>query len=129
MDAITFFLLPTIFPGQRTTGVSPQTRAAGAFAPERFPIFGADISATGFYGFPLNRDGVSEDCESWTWTRDVARFAGACSDKEEENRMREFLADSFPSLADAPVVFTRVCFYCDTRTETFGSLPIQIGRD
>ena len=28
------------------------------FTPERFPIFGADISATGYYGFPLNRDGV-----------------------------------------------------------------------
>ena len=28
------------------------------FTPERFPIFGADISGTGFYGFPLNRDGV-----------------------------------------------------------------------
>ena len=28
------------------------------FTPERFPIFGADISTTGYYGFPLNRDGV-----------------------------------------------------------------------
>jgi len=39
--------------------------------------------------------------------------------KEEENRMREFLADSFPPLADAPVVFTRICFYCDTRDGDF----------
>src|SRR5206468_9031328 len=28
------------------------------FAPERFPVFGADISTTGYYGFPLNREGV-----------------------------------------------------------------------
>src|SRR5438876_2267222 len=28
------------------------------FTSECFPIFGADISATGFYGFPLNREGV-----------------------------------------------------------------------
>src|SRR5206468_11972965 len=27
------------------------------FAPERFPVFGADITTTGYYGFPLNRDG------------------------------------------------------------------------
>src|SRR5260370_31904028 len=28
------------------------------FASERFPVFGADISTTGYYGFPLSRDGV-----------------------------------------------------------------------
>ena len=28
------------------------------FAPERFPVFGADITTTGYYGFPLNRDGI-----------------------------------------------------------------------
>src|SRR5438094_6783279 len=28
------------------------------FTPERFPVFGADITTTGYYGFPINRDGV-----------------------------------------------------------------------
>src|SRR5207237_236221 len=28
------------------------------FAPERFPVFGADITTTGYYGFPIDRDGV-----------------------------------------------------------------------
>src|SRR4051812_40417423 len=28
------------------------------FAPERFPMFGADISRTGYYGFPTNDEGV-----------------------------------------------------------------------
>src|SRR5215469_14649348 len=28
------------------------------FAPEHFPVFGADITTTGYYGFPLNRDGI-----------------------------------------------------------------------
>ena len=37
--------------------------------------------------------------------------------------MREFLSDSFPSLADAPVVFTRVCFYCDTKDGDFWIAP------
>jgi glycine/D-amino acid oxidase-like deaminating enzyme len=43
--------------------------------------------------------------------------------KEEEKKMREFLADSFPSLADAPVVSTRVCFYCDTKDGDFWIAP------
>src|SRR5205823_13587305 len=30
------------------------------FTPERFPIFGADISTNGYYGFSINRDGVVE---------------------------------------------------------------------
>src|SRR5262249_31677566 len=29
-----------------------------SFKPERFPVFGADITTTGYYGFPINRDGV-----------------------------------------------------------------------
>ena len=37
--------------------------------------------------------------------------------------MRRFLADSFPSLADAPVVFNRVCFYCDTKDGDFWIAP------
>ena len=28
------------------------------FTPERFPVFGADISTTGYYGFPLSREAV-----------------------------------------------------------------------
>jgi glycine/D-amino acid oxidase-like deaminating enzyme len=43
--------------------------------------------------------------------------------KEEENKMREFLADSFPSLTDASVVFSRVCLYCDTKDGDFWIAP------
>ena len=42
---------------------------------------------------------------------------------EEENKMREFLEDSFPSLANAPVAFTRICFYCDTKDGDFWIAP------
>jgi glycine/D-amino acid oxidase-like deaminating enzyme len=38
---------------------------------------------------------------------------------EEERAMREFLAETFPALADAPVVYSRICFYCDTHDGDF----------
>jgi glycine/D-amino acid oxidase-like deaminating enzyme len=99
------------------------------FAPERFPIFGADISATGFYGFPLNRNGVVKIANHGLGREMSPDSPERVVTKEEENRMREFLSDSFPSLADAPVVFTRVCFYCDTKDGDFwiASDPERMG--
>jgi len=93
------------------------------FTPERFPIFGADISATGFYGFPLNRDGVVKIANHGLGREMSPDSPEGVVTKEEENRMREFLADSFPLLADAAVVFTRVCFYCDTKDGDFWIAP------
>ena len=93
------------------------------FMPERFPIFGADISTTGFYGFPLNRDGVVKIANHGLGHEMSPDSPERVVTKEEENKMREFLADSFPSLADAPVVFTRICFYCDTKDGDFWIAP------
>jgi glycine/D-amino acid oxidase-like deaminating enzyme len=93
------------------------------FTPERFPIFGADISTTGYYGFPLNRDGVVKIANHGLGREMSPDSPERMVTKEEENRMREFLSDSFPSLADAPVVFTRVCFYCDTKDGDFWIAP------
>ena len=89
------------------------------FTPERFPIFGADISATGFYGFPLNRDGVVKIANHGLGREMSPDSPQRVVTKEEENQMRKFLADSFPSLADAPIVFTRICLYCDTKDGDF----------
>jgi len=93
------------------------------FTPERFPIFGADISATGFYGFPLNREGVVKIANHGLGREMLPDSPDRGVTKEEENKMREFLAGSFPSLADAPIVFTRVCFYCDTKDGDFWIAP------
>src|SRR5438477_7609597 len=38
---------------------------------------------------------------------------------EDEKNLRGFLASTFPSLADAPIVYTRVCMYCDTHDGHF----------
>jgi len=93
------------------------------FTPERFPIFGADISATGFYGFPLNRDGVVKIAHHGLGREMSPDSPQRVVTTEEKNKMREFLENSFPSLANAPVVFTRICFYCDTKDGDFWIAP------
>jgi glycine/D-amino acid oxidase-like deaminating enzyme len=42
-----------------------------------------------------------------------------CVTQEEENRLRNFLAPRLPALADAPIVYTRLCMYCDTHDGDF----------
>jgi len=93
------------------------------FAPERFPIFGADISTTGYYGFPLNRDGVVKIANHGPGREMSPDSPDRMVTKEEENKMRQFLSGSFPVLADAPIVFTRVCLYCDTHDGNFWIAP------
>jgi len=93
------------------------------FTPERFPIFGADISTTGYYGFPLNRDGVVKIANHGCGREMSPDSLERAVTKEEENQMRQFLSDSFPALADAPIVFTRICLYCDTHDGNFWIAP------
>ena len=93
------------------------------FTPERFPIFGADISTTGYYGFPLNRDGVVKIANHGCGREMLPDSPERAVTKEEENKMRQFLSDSFPGLADAPIVFTRICLYCDTHDGNFWIAP------
>jgi len=93
------------------------------FTPERFPIFGADISTTGYYGFPLNRDGVVKIANHGCGREVLPDSPERAVTKEEENQMRQFLFDSFPGLADAPIVFTRICLYCDTHDGNFWIAP------
>lgn len=87
------------------------------FAAERFPVFGADISRTGYYGFPITRDGIVKIANHGAGTPvaltpvgDAARAVTA----EHEAALRAFLADTFPALASAPIVGRRLCVYADT---------------
>src|SRR5262249_28476828 len=61
VGAWTPYLLPFTKQFFRATGQPVfhlKPREPELFAPARFPVFGADITTTGYYGFPLNRDGV-----------------------------------------------------------------------
>ena len=126
VGAWTPFLLPFTRTFFRATGhpvfhLKPSTPEL--FLPKRFPVFGADISRTGYYGFPIGREGVVK-----IGSHGVGREMSPESPQrevtaEEENRLREFLSWAFPSLADASLVYTRICLYCDTHDGNFWIAP------
>jgi glycine/D-amino acid oxidase-like deaminating enzyme len=89
------------------------------FAPERFPVFGADITITGYYGFPVNRDGVVKIANHGPGREMSPESPRRAVTPEDERNLREFLASTCPDLADAPIVYSRVCMYCDTHDGHF----------
>ena len=85
----------------------------GPYKPERFPVWAADLSSTGWYGFPATPDGtvkVSNHGPGRQVHADDARQVTP----EEEARCRAFLEETFPGLAEAPLANQRSCLYCDT---------------
>jgi glycine/D-amino acid oxidase-like deaminating enzyme len=82
------------------------------FEAPRFPVFGADIARTGYYGFPVN-DGVVKIANHGTG---VVMAPGVEREvtPEHEAALRAFLAGTFPALATAPIVGRRLCVYGDT---------------
>jgi glycine/D-amino acid oxidase-like deaminating enzyme len=93
------------------------------FAPERFPVFGADISTTGYYGFPLSREGVVKIANHGPGREMSPESSKRAVALQEEQNLREFLSSTFSALADAPIVYTRVCLYCDTNDGHFWIAP------
>ncbi len=89
------------------------------FAPDRFPVFGADITTTGYYGFPINRDSVVKIANHGAGREMSPDSPERVVTVDDEKNLREFLASTFPPLADAPFVYTRVCMYCDTHDGHF----------
>ena len=93
------------------------------FAAERFPVFGADITTTGYYGFPINRDGVVKIANHGPGREMSPESTKRAVTTEDERNLREFLSSTFPTLADAPIVYSRVCMYCDTHDGHFWIAP------
>jgi glycine/D-amino acid oxidase-like deaminating enzyme len=89
------------------------------FAPDRFPVFGADITTTGYYGFPINRDGVVKVANHGHGREMSPESPERAVTPEDEKNLREFLSSTFPALANAPIVYSRVCMYCDTHDGHF----------
>jgi glycine/D-amino acid oxidase-like deaminating enzyme len=122
VGAWTPYLLPFTKKFFRATGQPVfhlQPSEPELFAPERFPVFGADITTTGYYGFPINRDGVVKIANHGPGREMSPDSTERVVTSDEEKNLREFLASTFPSLADAPIVYTRVCMYCDTHDGHF----------
>jgi glycine/D-amino acid oxidase-like deaminating enzyme len=93
------------------------------FTPERFPVFGADISTTGYYGFPLSGEGVVKVANHGPGREMSPESSDRAVTPQEEKNLREFLSWTFPTLADAPIVYTRICLYCDTHDGHFWIAP------
>jgi glycine/D-amino acid oxidase-like deaminating enzyme len=93
------------------------------FEPERFPVFGADISTTGYYGFPLGREGVVKIANHGPGREMSPESSNRLVTPQEEQNLRDFLSSTFRALADAPIVYTRICLYCDTNDGHFWIAP------
>jgi glycine/D-amino acid oxidase-like deaminating enzyme len=100
-----------------------EPRKPELFAPEHFPVFGADISTTGYYGFPLSREGVVKIANHGPGREMSPESPNRAVTAQEEQNLREFLSSTFPALADAPVIYTRLCMYCDTNDGHFWIAP------
>ena len=123
--AWTPYILPSTKTFLRATGhpvfhLKPSTPEL--FLPERFPFFGADISTTGFYGFPLN-NGIVKIANHGTGREMSPDSPERVVTADEERDLREFLRATIPSLADAPIVYTRICMYSDTNDGDFWIAP------
>jgi len=114
-------LVPELAPCIRSSG-HPVVHYAPSdpelFQPDVFPVFMADVGRTGLYGFPLSADGV---------VKIATHRLGADTDPDgprdvtaqDLDYQRTFLRETFPALADAPVVATRLCLYADTQDGDF----------
>ncbi|MEL6942187.1 MAG: FAD-dependent oxidoreductase [Bacteroidota bacterium] len=112
------YLLPELQSCMRATGhpifwLKPKD--ATLFNTPHLPVFTADIANTGWYGFPCHpKQGVVKVANhSVGQIIHPEKGKGVVSEKAIE-KMRIFLKTAFPSLLDAPVVYTRLCLYTDT---------------
>lgn len=115
--AWTHYLLPWLKPYFRANGMPVFHLAPNSpedFRATVFPVFASDTSATGYYGFPINRDGVVKIARHWDGREMHPESNERFVNEYEENNLREYLKETFPSLADAPIVYRRICIYSDT---------------
>ncbi len=116
--AWTTALLPELAGALRATG-QPVFHLAPAdpapFASPRFPVLGADLARTGWYGFPLTQGVVklANHGVGVALPADAPPAQRVVRDPDEA-ALRAFLAAAIPALADAPIVARRLCVYGDS---------------
>ncbi|HWO18244.1 MAG TPA: FAD-dependent oxidoreductase [Kofleriaceae bacterium] len=88
------------------------------FAAARFPVFGADLSRTGYYGFPVTPGGIVKIANHGTGIA-MAEGTPRQTTPAQERALREMLRETFPSLADAPLAESRLCVYGDSHDSHF----------
>jgi sarcosine oxidase / L-pipecolate oxidase len=109
-------LLPHLAPVLRTTGQPVfhfQVSDPSRWQAPHFPVWAADICRTGWYGFPALDDGTLKIANHGPG-RPIQPDDPRVVLPPEIEHCRTFLRESLPALADAPLVGTRLCLYCDT---------------
>jgi len=91
--------------------------------PPRFTVWAAAIAETGWYGFPANASGIVKIANHGPGRR-VHPEAPRVIAAGDEGKLREFLRESLPQLAEAPLASSKTCLYCDSFDGDF-----FIGRD
>jgi glycine/D-amino acid oxidase-like deaminating enzyme len=94
-----------------------------AFAADRFPVFGADITATGYYGFPLHPGAGVVKVANHGDGRRLDPSASRAVTEAEIADLYAFLEDALPELRRARLVASRICVYCDTWDGHFWIAP------
>jgi sarcosine oxidase / L-pipecolate oxidase len=115
--AWTPFLFPDLQNVMHTTGqpvVHFKPKKPQDYRAPAFPVWGADIARTGWYGFPANADGIVKVANHGPGVRITDPVQPRVVKAEQVEMFRAFLGDTFPSLAAAEVAGTRLCWYCDT---------------
>ena len=79
----------------------------------QFPPWAADITRTGWYGFPANADGIVKIANHGPGRR-MTTEESRDLDPSQISHFKAFIKDTIPSLAGAPIVNSRLCLYCDT---------------
>ncbi|KAI8344226.1 FAD dependent oxidoreductase [Chlamydoabsidia padenii] len=90
------------------------------------PVWCADLSRTGFYGFPVNADGkmkIGIHNSGYLWPRkedniSIPRtqvaFAKDTIPLSALRQLRAFLADFIPPTVSMDISYSRLCWYCDS---------------
>jgi glycine/D-amino acid oxidase-like deaminating enzyme len=123
MGAWTKLLVPDIAPFIRTTG-HPVFHLKPAdprpFESARFPVWSDDASASGWYGFPLHpREGIVKIAHHGEGRLKHPVLDERTVIEAEDAMLRDFLRIAIPALAEAPIVYRRLCLYCDTLDQHF----------
>jgi glycine/D-amino acid oxidase-like deaminating enzyme len=84
------------------------------FMPPHFVTFTADVAATGWYGFPLLREGIVKVANHGVGLPLHAEQDERVVDASDIAALRAMLAETFPALLDAEIAYTRRCLYSDT---------------
>ncbi|MBZ0288773.1 MAG: FAD-dependent oxidoreductase, partial [Anaerolineae bacterium] len=121
--AWTPLLVPDLAPVMRAVGhpvFHVKVPDPTLFEPPQFAVFAADIANTGWYGFPQHpRQGVVKIANHGIGQRLHPVEDERVVTEADTQQFRAFLQSTFPTIADAPIVYTRRCLYCDTLDEHF----------